>query len=377
MQKASIFRGVIAFACAAALTIPAFADIKAFNAAVKVGDYKTAAAEAKSTWASWDKTHTDTATMAREFGFAAYVAGDFAAARDFGQFLKEKGATLPTPDDQPAMSRVLLAAANFRLAADDNTRNALFDAMKARETAPGLDSMSLLASEALYRADWASGNWGRAKESGMLAYRLINRGGEALTPRALEARSSGAAAGFLAGRDKDDYDKIVDTHDAIIDAIDAATDPKRRETLVSLSFTVEAWGFSVFSYLNSTEQIGSNVPVKVKMRDLKRPKYAYFPAEAPSAEFNECPLSLDTTALHYPSSAAFRGMVGSVIMKFDVDAEGRITKSEVLGSVPARYFADEVLRAAPKMRAKPRKDAPVGCTIEQKNWIFTFGFRIG
>lgn len=377
MQNRSVTRGLILSLAVAGLTSTAFADIKAFNAAVKAGDYKTASAEAKSTWASWDKTHADTATMAREFGFAAYVAGDFAAARDFGQFLKQSGGTLPTPDDQPAMSRVLLAAANYRLAADDNTRNALFDALKAREAAPGLDSMSLLAGEALYRADWASGKWGMAKESGMLAYRLINRGGEALAPRALEARASGAAAGFLAGRDKEDYDQIVDTHDAIIDAIDAATDPKRREALVSLSFTVQAWSYSVYSYLNSTQQIGSNVPVKVKRRDLKTPKYAYFPAEAPSAEFNECPLSLDATALHYPSSAAFRGMVGSVIMKFDVDTEGRITKSEVLGSVPARYFADEVLRAAPRMLAKPRKDAPVGCKIEQKNWIYTFGFRIG
>ena len=54
----------------AAIASPAVADIKAFNAAVKAGDYKTAAAEAKSTWAAFDKTSPDTASVAREFGFA-------------------------------------------------------------------------------------------------------------------------------------------------------------------------------------------------------------------------------------------------------------------------------------------------------------------
>ena len=58
MQKTSIFRSVVALACAAALTVPAFADIKAFNAAVKAGDYKTAAAEAEATWKTWDKSST-------------------------------------------------------------------------------------------------------------------------------------------------------------------------------------------------------------------------------------------------------------------------------------------------------------------------------
>lgn len=361
----------------AGLASAAFADIKTFNAAVKVGDYKKAAVEAKDAWATWDKADPDTAVVAREFGFASYVAGDFAAARDYGQFLKDNGAKLPTPDDQPETSRVLLAAANYRLGAADVTRNALFDALKAREAAAGLDSMSLLAAEALYRGDWASGVWSRAGESGALAYRLIGRGGESLAPRALEARASSAAAGFLGGRDKGDYDVIMDTHDAIIDAIDTATDPKRREALVTLSFTVQAWGHSIWTYFSSAEQIGSNIPVKAKQRPFREPKYAYFPAEIPSAALNACPVDLDTSALRYPSSASFKGMVGTVIMKFDLDSEGRVTKSEVLSAVPARYFADEITKAAPRMRAKPLKDAPAGCKIERTNWIFTFLFRIG
>lgn len=168
----------------------------------------------------------------------------------------------------------------------------------------------------------------------------------------------------------------MDTHDAIIDAVDAATDPKRREALVSLSFTVQAWGLAVYSYFNSSQQIGSNIPVKVKEREFKRPKFAYFPQDVPSAELSLCPVDVDGSSIDYPSSAAFKGMVGTVIMKFDLDAQGHVTKSEVLGSVPARHFADAVTKAAPGLRISARKGAPAGCRIERKDWVFTVMFRI-
>jgi hypothetical protein len=92
---------------------PAFADVKAYNAAVKAGDYKTAAAEAETIWQTWDKQSPDTALMAREFGFAALVSGRNDLAQTFGAFLVQQGKLLHTPDDQPATSAVLKAVADF------------------------------------------------------------------------------------------------------------------------------------------------------------------------------------------------------------------------------------------------------------------------
>src|SRR5262245_40175476 len=100
-------KGLAALAVTAILAAPAFADIKAYNAAVKAGDYKTAAAEAEAIWKTWDKTSADTALMAREFGFSALVSGRNDLAQSFGNFLVQQGKTLPTPDDQPATSAVL------------------------------------------------------------------------------------------------------------------------------------------------------------------------------------------------------------------------------------------------------------------------------
>ena len=85
MPRRWISRILVVFAVLLLGVAPAMADIKAFNAAVKAGNYKQAAVEAKSVWATWDRQDRDTAVMAREFGFVSYVAGDFAAARDFAQ----------------------------------------------------------------------------------------------------------------------------------------------------------------------------------------------------------------------------------------------------------------------------------------------------
>jgi hypothetical protein len=375
MQKRYLLRTMLVALATAALATPAFGDIAAFNAAVKAGDYKTAAAEAKTIWSTWDKADPDTAILAREFGFASYVSGDFAGAQMFGQFLKDKGATLPTPDDQPATSRVLLSAASFRLKSDDATRKDLLDALKAREAAPGLDTTSLLASEALYKSDWAAGRFVAASDSGMLAYRIISRGGEVLAPRALEARSTAAAAGFLGGRDQQDYGQMMDTHDAIIVAIDAAKDPKRRQSLVNLSFTMEAWGNATYQFFDSAEQIGSSIPMKIKRRAFTRPQYTYFPDDPGSPAGDYCQLDINERAINYPQSSGFSGIVGSVIVKMDIDAQGGISNVEPLASVPARQFVEAVEDAAPRLKATRAGGAP-GCSIARENYIMTFVFRI-
>ena len=61
-----VFLSLAVFAPAA----PAFADIAAYNAAMKAGDYKAAAAQTTTIWSGFDKTSSDAAGVAREFGFA-------------------------------------------------------------------------------------------------------------------------------------------------------------------------------------------------------------------------------------------------------------------------------------------------------------------
>lgn len=163
------------------------------------------------------------------------MAGDYAAAREYGIFLRDNGKSLATPDDQPVSSAVLLAAAEFRLGASDATRSALFNALKAREGQAGIDNLSVLAAEALYKQDRAKGDWARASESAGLAWRLLGRAGTQIALRAMDARAAAATSGFFSGPDNKDYDNVVDAHDAPVDALEAESNPQKR---------LEAWTLS-------------------------------------------------------------------------------------------------------------------------------------
>lgn len=366
----------LAAVVALAGTAAAFGDIRGFNAAVQAGDYRKAAVEAKAAWAEWDRTDPDTATVAREFGFASYVAGDFAAAREYGTFLRDNGKTLATPDDQPASSAVLLAAAEFRLGASDATRAALINALKVREARPGIDNISVLAAEAVYKQDWGKGDWPKAVESSDLAWRLLQRAGPSLALRALDARSAAATAGFFHGPDKQDYDNIVDTHDAVVDAIDAADTPTRRLAFAPLKYQLEAWSMSMINYFDSGQQTGTSIPIRVKERTLKTTAQAIFPDAAITGDQCET-LDADFTGLHYPQSAMYKNMVGTVIMKLTVNELGRVSAFETLAAVPARHFADAVEKALPQTVFRPGSGSKPGCTVARSTLIYRMSFARG
>ncbi len=374
MQKAGVFRGVVALACAVAFVIPAFADIRAFNAAVKAGDYRKAATEAKASWKEWDRADPDTAVVAREFGFASYMAGDFAAAREFGRFLKDNGARLSTPDSQPDLSNVLFAAAGYRLEPGAATRDALLDALKARERRAGIDMQSVLAAEALYRGDWSTGNWGGASESAALADRLLARGGAQLLSRTLDARATAAVSGFMGGRDKQDYEKIVKAHNDVVAAIDAAPDPRQRAILIPLKFRLEAWSLSVSSYFKATQQTGSLISKDVKTAPLRRLERA--PFDDMQTGPDPCEGDIDIGSLRYPLAAEYRGMVGTVIMRYDSDGEGRITRPEILAAVPMAQFAEQVVKAAADFRLKRTAGDKPSCSLAGTSRLVRIIFQI-
>lgn len=364
-------------ACAMVLLVaaPASADIKAFNAAVKAGNYQQAAAEAKTVWATWDRQDRDTAIMAREFGFVSYVAGDYAAARDYGLFLKDHGATLSTPDDLPATSAVLLAAANFRLDTNATTRAALFDALKKRQAAPGLDLQTALSAEALYMSDRTRGDWNNAWEAARLAHDLLGRGGQPLLSRSLRARASYVTSGFIKGRQRQDYIEIADAHDAVVDALDKTTNAADRAELIRLKFSLQAWAYSVQNYFEVSQQTGSNIPRQVRDRDLKEPAAALFPESTPEAML--CKREFDKGSLRYPASELYKGLIGTVIVKLDIDREGRISNPEVLAAAPDAGFADAILKTIHTARFKKARDAKPGCIMETKSYPMSVVFSIG
>ncbi|MEP7211266.1 MAG: hypothetical protein ABI740_10550 [Alphaproteobacteria bacterium] len=374
MFKQSVAAIVIGLACLA--VAPAFADIKAYNDAVRAGDYKTAAAEAKGVWTTFDKSSPDAAAVAREFGFSSYLAGDYAAAHDYGQFLKDKGPTLPTPDDQPVVSAVLLAAADYRLD-PKSARDELSDALVARAMMPGRDNISVLAAEALYNGDWNSAAWSKSIKSADLAAGLIERAGPALRPRFYRARISGAAAEFLASPTPRDWQLMADIHDAIIDDINATADPAARDALARQLYSATTWLTALHTFVHSNaHQTGSHISVEVKERKLKELTAPLFPDVADPRPVCKGRATLGN--FNYPSAAEFRGLPGAVLLKLDFDDAGKVSHAEVLGSVPSDIFANALVKASPGFRWVPDERQNLkACRLRRNNYMLSVEFLIG
>jgi hypothetical protein len=209
----------------------------------------------------------------------------------------------------------------------------------------------------------------------LLAYRLLDRGGDLIAPRALEARGLSAASGFLQRQDVGDYDALVDAHDAVIDALNAATDPRKRSTLIKLKFQLQAWTYTVENHFAGARRTGTIMKTKVRPRALKEMRY--LPFEMPPEAKNYCRGDIDLAGIKYPSGGIFNEMMGTVIIKHDFDAEGRILKSDLLGAAPAPFFADTIIQAAPKLRLKRIGSDPKGCQLNQVNRIMIITFVIG
>jgi TonB family protein len=373
-----ISRGAIAALVAAiALMAPAaFADIKAFNTAVQKGDYKTAAAEARTIWPGWNKADPDTATVAREFGFISYAAGDYAAARDYGQFLKDQGASLAKPDDQPETSAVLLAASEYQLAANAGTRKQLFDALTARAAEPGFDNISYLAAESLLARDLADGDWKRAEESARVAGRLTATGGAAFESEQWKYRMYAAAAHYLRNSSRDAYQEIIGVHEGLVAAIDNAPSDAAAAKLAPIFWQARAWRSSMRSHIRSSYmQLNRRSQDEKQDLAVKHPsRPTVVPAETP--ENTPCPTKLDFKhPPKYPSSALFRGFVGTVIVKVDVDASGKPSNASTLAAIPQATFSDAVMKMIGEMTIKPDKgyDAS-GCSLERKDRFIEFAF---
>jgi hypothetical protein len=377
----SVFRGgLAAFVLAAIAAMPAFADIKAFNAAVRAGDYKTAAAEAKSTWATFDKSSPDAAIVAREFGFASLVAGDNEQARQFAAFLMDKGPALSQPDDQPMTSAVLFRVADFKIRKGDRERAALRDALTARAGAPGVDMTSALAWEVLYIADWNSADWPNSiADADAAAAFLARENGLLVYQRKAEVHS--AASTFVGSRGRitqgrnDLYDRIADVHDRIVRDIDAAGGQASRSQLWPLKWKAEAWAIAVESFINSSyEQVGSNISTRLQPRPLSSPRFGQLPEEASSLP--GCSGSFEGPKLFYPQSKSHEG-VGALIARLETGADGKVVDVEVLAAIPDESFVSNMIKTMKAWTFKPAAGtAPGSCRLNSRNRYFKVSFRL-
>lgn len=370
-------------ACAAALLVmPASADIGAYNAAVKAGDYKKAAAEAAATWPTLDQSRADIALIAREFGFVSFVAGDFAAAQTFAQTAVTKQTGDAAAADELLVSAVLLNLASHKAKPSAATRDKLFEALSARAAKPGLDNISYLGTEALVAFDFDKGRWKEAQASAHLAADMTAKGGVTFLINRRRYQLFAGIADYMATKKPETRDDLLALQEAIMGDMQAVGSEVAATKFKSLYWEVNAWSDSMRSHLVAQGKFKPSSKTLVELlADQERIRSAYPLAQQilhQHDDGNTCRRTLKVKQLpQYPPSALYKGFVGTVILQVDLDAEGKLNNPVILAAVPEKDFAKSVLKSFDGVRYEPGPGWDASkCSLAHKAHTIIFNFMI-
>jgi hypothetical protein len=368
--------GALAGACLAAalIALPAFGDIKSFNAAVTAGDFKKAAAEAASTWPTLDKSRKDIGLIAREFGFVAYVAKDYAAAKTYAEFAAAQNVEGPAAAETKTLSNVLLRAAEYRLTPSDATRDSLYGALEARTGLPSFDNISFAATEALVAHDLENGRWRNAIASADLAAKLAGSAGRSYLIERRRYELYGAVASYRANDTRANYQKFVELNHAMVEELIAAPSDAAAERLLPLYWEVRSWRGAVYSHLKSR---GRSIPEDDYRKGEQPPERLKKLTDA-HEEDESCRRVFDWRAKpDYPKSALYEGFVGAVILRVDIGEDGKASNPVVLAAMPGKHFSDAVMKHVGQMKWVPGKTWDKSkCSLAEKGHVVTFSFQL-
>ncbi len=373
-----MFRPLRAWLAAAGVALlsiqPASADIKAFNEKMAARDFKAASAEAAATWPALDKSRQDIATIAREFGFAAYMAGDYASALTFAEFAVANEPAGPAADEQRATAAVLAHLAAHRQQPTQSSRNGLYNALSARAAMPGIDIISYLGLDAALVYDFEKGNWNDAQASSSLAERLTATGGQVYLLNNRRFQLFNGVATYMSSRDKAVFDKLTALVEVMAEDVDAAPTEKDAEDLAESFWDAYAWRQAIGNHLVGRNRMKwpnrDDSDVKATTERRVRLLGAHKDPETcvSKGDLRKTP--------SYPPSALYKGLIGVVVVRFDLDDHGAPSNTRVLSAVPEKYFGESVLKGMKDIRYVPGKPWGASCSLAEKGRVLTFVFAI-
>ena len=369
--------GAVAALCS---TLPAFGDIKSFNVAMQTKDYGKATAEAAATWPTLDKSRKDLAVIAREFGFAAYLSGDYAAARTYGEAAMAVGETVGEEAGLRSGSEILARLAAFKLAASEKSRDDLYAALVTRATFPGVDLITFFAADTQMHYDFDKGSWKKAAESAALAETLASEGGGPYLLPSFRFALYKSVAAYLDQHKVEPYKQLAELETRLSKAIDAAPSDEAAEDLVQLFWGVLAWENSLYTHLSDRQKLRpedkqetrSEAPSKGSRTErLRRLQGLRKPDDPCQTEtiFRRTP--------SYPIDELYKGTIGTVIASADFDEKGVASNPKILAAVPTDAFGKAVLGSLAKVRVAPGKNWNTACTLAQNGKVVMFVFSIG
>ena len=279
---------------------------------------------------------------------------------------------------EASLDNIDRAMGDYEANPSSKNRKALLEALATYDGPPSNESV--LAYMAVLRNDGQSGAYETVYESASATAAHLEPVANILPRQYLEARFIAATASFNGTQNTDSMLEMAHIQGLASHQRDETQrQPEWAETLMH---NAEAWRMAMETYYTS-----NNVrKVPIQQADLIASEYRLsVPYSAPPErgeveyELPHCDGTfVQKPEMRYSRRKANKGMFGALLVRFEFDAEGKVANPEILASVPAQNFDDDVLRTIKKWNYKPAAgEAPgVTCRLNRSNVIQPFSFYL-
>lgn len=374
-----LIRSLAVTTLAAFATAAAHAGIREYNEAVQANDYKRASAEAVQIWATYDKTRSDTAVIAREFAWIAINAGEDDTARVYAEYLVTNGATLATPDNDPLLSKLLLAWSKLGKTPNREARAALSDAIRAWADSNSTTASPIAATAAtvVYSRGWNAQDWKATERDARMAEALYSRLGVEGFLSGYRASVDASAASFMSAQKAGAWLQLADATDAMLARL-APPRPGRGLDLGDMEpayFRALAWMDSMEAFLDYGKRNASMLDspntlkreweqVEARRASLKSRCNNDCTTPLPPGEIFECRGQwVQTPAILYPSGALFKGFMGATIVRLTTNEAGKVIDAQQMAAVPTEIFPEVTLKAVRQWSLKRKDEDSQSCSL--------------
>ncbi len=381
MRLASIIAAV-----ALGATAPASAEtIAKFNEAILAGDVKAATAAAAGAWSSLDPTRDDYPLIAKEFGYAAYRAGDMEAAKKYASAAADAACAETPTEAEHATSVVLLRAAELAVEPAKFTRDFLYKALEERTKFPSADLISVVAARALVEYDSTKGDFGDMAASARLAERFTRDGNFNFTVVNRKFQLRTLVADYLATQQAPPRSAFRNFFEMIKDDINAAPSDELGQAYVDTYWEGQAWWVAIDGITarqrpdSSSDKKEADDKAQDEQPGEKKPfdpslRSARLLSQHDPARCQFAPVMSTFPYLIGKPSARYGNFLGAIVVEMDVDKRGRTKNHRVIASIPEAAASPKMINYLDDIRFSKGKVWDNACTLERQNYTLTIQF---
>lgn len=360
--------------------IPAKADISdqdilAYNSALQFGDSQAMQHAARKLAGAVleNPDHPDAALLAYEAAWTLCRTGDCAAAMPVAAFTSERA-------DAPYSAAVLNAYVAWKNAPDRKNYKALVSELSKIGASPPT-TVSVSAFRDVYVSALKAQDWLNLTKQAEQAAEHFKLGGDSVRQFRMEAKLLAVSAAFNATPKPPQLSDMAHLRGELgrmrlLFKIEHPEDDYP-EWMESSYWSANAWEVAMSAYFLSIQKKAIS---DKEIEEIVDGYIADLPAK-PDGEDGKLPMCDGTLVqkpmIRYPAIAGYQGRVGSVILGFRFEPDGKVADPKVLAAVPVDGFRDEVIKAVSQWYFKPDEDpATAGCRLDHDSVVQSYAFAI-